>query len=103
MARRSDRSPASLIDTGGSTWPMSMASAPGDGHTVAYGLQIFYPGLCTLPGQPSTAFPVGFDEDGLPIGLQAIGPYLEDHTPLHFVELLERAELSKFVPPKNYQ
>lgn len=74
-----------------------------DGKTVPYGFQVFYPGLCTLPGLPSTAFPVGLDEDGLPIGLQAIGPYLEDHTAMHFVQCLETAGLSEFKPPKNYQ
>jgi amidase len=74
-----------------------------DNQTVPYGFQVFYPGLCTLPGQPSTAFPVGMDEDGLPIGLQAIGPYLEDHTALHFVQCLETAGLSQFNPPKNFQ
>ncbi|MFK7965173.1 MAG: amidase family protein [Burkholderiaceae bacterium] len=72
-----------------------------DGKTLPYTEQLFYPGLCTLPGLPSTAFPVGKDPDGLPIGLQAIGPYLEDHTPLHFLECLEQAGISNFSPPPS--
>lgn len=70
-----------------------------DGKEVPYPQQLFYPGICTLPGLPATAFPVGRDPDGLPIGLQAIGPYLEDHTPLHFLECLEQAGISHFAPP----
>ena len=59
----------------------------------------FYPGLATLPGHPATAFPAGFSADGLPIGLQAIGPFLEDHTSLKFAELMEN-EWGGFVRPQ---
>ncbi|HUB25664.1 MAG TPA: amidase family protein [Tepidisphaeraceae bacterium] len=48
----------------------------------------FYPALATLAGQPATAFPAGFNKTGLPLGLQAIGPCLEDFTPLKFAERL---------------
>ena len=34
-----------------------------------------------------------------PIGVQIIGPYLEDRTPIAFAELLER-EFGGFVPPR---
>jgi amidase len=52
-------------------------------------------------GQPSTAFPAGLDRRGLPLGLQAIGPYLEDRTPLQFAQLLER-DWNRFEPPPGY-
>ena len=45
-----------------------------NGAAVAYDLQLVYPGIATLSGQPATAFPVGLTRAGLPIGLQAIGP-----------------------------
>jgi amidase len=38
----------------------------------------------------------------LPIGLQAIGPYLEDRTPIRFAGLVER-ELGGFVRPPRYE
>jgi len=37
-----------------------------------------------------TAFPVGLSAAGLPIGMQAIGPYLEDRTPPRFAALVAR-------------
>lgn len=72
-----------------------------DGEQVNYRLQIFYPQMATLAGQPATAFPGGLSAAGLPLGLQALGPYLEDRTPLRFVQLLEDAR-GGFVPPPRY-
>jgi amidase len=72
-----------------------------NGDTVIYGRQSAYPSLANLSGHPATAFPVGLTTDGLPIGLQAIGPYLEDRTPLRFAAHLAR-EFGGFVPPPGY-
>lgn len=75
-----------------------------NGEPVYYGRQVVYPAVATLPGLPATAFPVTrIERDGatLPIGLQAIGPYLEDRTPITFAALLER-ELGGFVPPPAF-
>lgn len=38
--------------------------------------------LATLSGCPATAAPVGRTRGGLPVGLQIMGPYLEDATPI---------------------
>ena len=38
--------------------------------------------LATLSGCPATAAPVGRTRGGLPVGLQIMGPYLEDATPV---------------------
>jgi amidase len=70
-------------------------------QSVDYRLQFVYPGLANLTGQPATAFPVGFTQSGLPIGLQAIGPYLEDRTPIRFAALLAQ-EYGGFRPPPGY-
>jgi amidase len=50
---------------------------------------------------PSTAIPTGFAPDGLPVGVQMVGPWLEDPTPLKLTELIER-EFGGFVPPKRF-
>ncbi len=72
-----------------------------DGQSVYYGRQTFYPGLASLSGHPATAFPAGHTRSGLPIGLQAIGPYLEDRTPIRFAACLAQ-EFGGFVPPPGY-
>jgi amidase len=45
--------------------------------------------------------PIDHSPTGLPIGVQIVGPYLEDRTPIAFAELLER-EFGGFVPPPGY-
>ena len=72
-----------------------------DGRTVPYMDGLVYPALSTLAGQPATAFPMGRSREGLPIGLQAIGPYLEDRTPIRFAALLA-TEVGGFVKPDGY-
>jgi amidase len=69
-----------------------------DGQSYAYLDQIVWPGLATLPGPPATAAPIALAPTGLPIGVQIIGPYLEDRTTLRFAELIERA-FGGFVAP----
>jgi Asp-tRNA(Asn)/Glu-tRNA(Gln) amidotransferase A subunit family amidase len=39
--------------------------------------------------------------DGLPVGVQIVGPWPEDPTPLSLAELIER-EFGGFVPPKMF-
>ncbi|RXT43487.1 amidase [Bradyrhizobium betae] len=72
-----------------------------DGKEHVYPDQLAWPGIATLPGLPSTAIPTGFAPDGLPIGVQIVGPWLEDRTPLKLAELIER-EFGGFVPPKMF-
>jgi amidase len=52
----------------------------------------------TLTGCPATAAPAGLSKSGLPVGLQIMGPYLEDATPIGFARLLAR-EIGGFQPP----
>ncbi len=73
-----------------------------NGQSVPYLHGLCYPALSTVPGQPSTAFPVGVSREGLPIGLQAIGPYLEDLTTIRFTALLAR-EIGGFRKPAGYE
>jgi amidase len=71
------------------------------GRAVPYLDGLVYPAVSTVAGQPATAFPVGRSREGLPIGLQAIGPYLEDRTPIRFTTLLAR-EIGGFTKPEGY-
>src|SRR5437762_5581834 len=71
------------------------------GRKVPYLDGLVYPAVSTVAGQPATAFPVGRSREGLPIGLQAIGPYLEDRTPIRFAALLAR-EIGGFSKPDGY-
>jgi amidase len=55
----------------------------------------------TLTGCPATAAPIGRTAAGLPVGLQVMGPFWEDATPLTFASLLA-AELGGFTPPPAF-
>jgi amidase len=72
-----------------------------DGETVPYHRNVIFPMWAIFAGQPATAFPGGLDQRGLPLGLQAIGPYLEDRTTIGFARLLERDGFG-FRPPPAY-
>jgi amidase len=69
-----------------------------DGKDYVYPDQLAWPGIATLPGLPATAIPLGLSPEGLPVGVQIVGPWLEDRTPLKLAELIER-EFGGFVPP----
>jgi amidase len=60
-----------------------------DGSNINYEKISFWTALATPNGLPVTTIPVGIDRSGLPIGLQVIGPRLEDYTPVRFAELIE--------------
>jgi amidase len=72
-----------------------------DGQEHVYPDQLAWPGIATLSGLPSTAIPTGFAPDGLPVGVQIVGPCLEDRTPLKLAELIER-EFGGFKPPPMF-
>jgi amidase len=69
-----------------------------DGQSQPYINNIIWAGPATGAGLPATVAPIGRTESGLPIGVQIIGPYLEDSTPIQFAQLLEQA-FGGFVPP----
>ncbi|MFF1359212.1 amidase [Streptomyces sp. NPDC058297] len=61
-----------------------------DGIEYPYFDQLVWAGLPTMPGLPATAVPTGRSPEGLPVGVQLIGPMFEDRTPLRLAELLEQ-------------
>jgi amidase len=69
-----------------------------DGRPVPYMNGLQWPGLVTVANLPATALPTGRLIDGLPMGIQAVGPFGEDRTPLRFAALAER-EIAGFRAP----
>jgi amidase len=72
-----------------------------DGKVVSYNDQYAWISFATLCGLPATAAPLERSESGLPIGVQIIGGYLEDHTTIGFAALLER-EYGGFIAPPTF-
>ncbi|WP_370971110.1 amidase [Amycolatopsis sp. cg9] len=70
-----------------------------DGVAYPYFDQLVWAGLATMPGLPATAVPAGRSPEGLPVGVQLIGPMFEDRTPLRLAELLEE-EIGGFRAPR---
>jgi amidase len=71
-----------------------------DGNAFPYPSLIVWTTLATLPGLPATVMPIGRSHAGLPIGMQIIGPFLEDRTTIAFAGLVER-EFGGFVAPTS--
>ncbi|MEV6851216.1 amidase [Actinoplanes sp. NPDC051411] len=70
-----------------------------DGTDHAYADQLVWAGIASAPGLPATVAPLARTGDGLPIGVQIIGPMFEDLTPIRFAELLERHHGGFVRPP----
>jgi amidase len=70
-----------------------------DGKSYSYlDAQVVWGELAATPGLPATVAPIDRSESGLPIGVQIVGPYLEDRTTIAFAEFLER-EFGGFEQP----
>ena len=61
--------------------------------------QVFWIAPPALAGLPALSAPAGTSTAGLPVGLQVIGPALEDDTVLTFAELLAEIVGGYVVPP----
>lgn len=58
-------------------------------------------GLSCVSYLPATVAPVGSTPEGLPVGVQIVGPYLEDRTPIHVARLMEDVT-GGFTPPPGF-
>lgn len=72
-----------------------------DGKEVPYREQAFWAGLATVSFLPSTVFPAGLADDGLPVGVQAIGAEYNDRTTIEFARLVAEA-LGGYQPPPGF-
>ena len=72
-----------------------------NGRDRSYLDQIVWAGAIGLAYLPSVVAPVGRTSEGLPVGAQLVGPYLEDRTPLDVARRLADV-VGGFVPPPGY-
>jgi amidase len=63
--------------------------------------QLFWAGYTCLFYLPATAAPIGLTADGLPVGVQIVGPQYGDRGCIAFARLLEQ-EFARFAPPPGY-
>jgi amidase len=61
----------------------------------------FWISFATLAGLPATSAPVGLTKGGLPVGIQIVGPYLEDATPIDLAGRLADV-VGGFRPPPGF-
>lgn len=74
-----------------------------NGKEQPYFTQLFWAGLAVNAFLPSTVIPTGLHqaEQGLPVGVQIIGPEFGDFITIDIAKILER-EGFRFVPPPEY-
>ena len=72
-----------------------------NGEQQPYFSQVFWAGLASGANLPATVIPTGLDDQGLPIGVQLIGPEYGDLVTIGIAELLDRHGFS-FSPPPGY-
>lgn len=61
-----------------------------DGQVIDRGDPIAWASLATAAGLPATVMPWAKTTDGRPLGVQIVGPYLEDLTPIKLAELMSQ-------------
>lgn len=72
-----------------------------NGRPVHYLEQIFWAGITGMAYLPSTVAPIGRTPEGLPVGVQVVGPYWGDLTTIRVAGLL-REITEGFVPPPGF-
>ena len=70
-----------------------------DGTTRPYADLIVWTSQFGYVYLPSTVVPVGWTDDGRPVGIQVVGPYLGDRTTLEFAKYVESLLGGYRVPP----
>lgn len=79
--------------------PMEARRVRIDGKLYSYlDVHTIWAAPATIAGLPATVAPIGQDGSGLPIGVQIIGPFLEDRATIGFAALIEGA-FGGFTPP----
>jgi amidase len=82
--------------------PMTKRVIETPSGTRQYMDQLFWMTFSSITGLPCTVAPVGFTESGLPVGIQIIGPYMEDGTTIYFAKLMSEI-LGGYIEPPCYR
>ncbi|MCP1676743.1 amidase [Natronocella acetinitrilica] len=69
-----------------------------DGVERDYNEQLLWAALPVLAELPATLIPIGLQDNGLPVGVQVVGEYLDDRTCIAFAREVERL-VGVFSPP----
>jgi amidase len=72
-----------------------------NGKRVPVTDQMFWAGISCFFGLPGTVAPLGQSAEGLPFGVQIVGPQGGDRGTIHFARLMEKSWRA-FVPPPGY-
>ena len=72
-----------------------------DNQEIPYFNQVFWAGLTGVSYLPSTVIPTGLNPQGLPIGLQIVGPEYGDLITIEVAKQLEATGF-QFTPPPDY-
>jgi amidase len=70
-----------------------------DGRRTRWNEMLFWPGIVGGFHLPASVAPLGISREGLPFGVQIVGPLYGDRTTLMVAGLLERAWLGATPPP----
>jgi amidase len=91
--------PACPHDQKGERWERTIVV---NGKRVLAVDQLFWAAFASVAYLPATVAPIGFSTEGLPIGIQIVGPQYHDRACIAFAGLIER-EFQEFVPPPGYE
>ncbi len=78
--------------------PYPMRTLDIDGVERPYSSILFWAGIATMPLLPSVVIPVGHDAEGLPCGVQLIGPAFTDRRLLRVAAAIAEVAGSRFRP-----
>jgi len=74
--------------------------APYHNTSIKHIMNIIFTGIFNILKLPVTQIPLGLNYKGLPLGCQIIGNKYQDKLTMKVAELLEEANISKWIPPK---
>ncbi len=81
--------------------PMGDRTITVNGASQPYFDQVFWAGLASASYLPSTVIPTGLNGEGLPIGVQVVGPEYGDLITIGAARMMEAAGF-RFTPPPDY-